>query len=125
MLATYATDQSTVTDQSSATSLIAMRQASKNILYTVVNSRAYDTDVTTGTPGWVKLVYVVDAILLLLIACLEYLAIKSYLKKKKETEPSVEATTSEATEATEAVEAAAEAVTEAVTEATAEAEENK
>lgn len=37
MLATYATDQSTVTDQTSATSIIAMRQASKNILYTVVN----------------------------------------------------------------------------------------
>ncbi len=84
MLATYSTEQSTVTDQTSATSVKAMRQASKNILYTVVNSRAYDSAVSTGLPTWVKLLIVVDVILFALIAFLEYLAIKGYLKKKKE-----------------------------------------
>jgi len=84
MLATYSTDQSTVTDQESATSIKAMRQASKNILYTVVNSRAYDSAVSTGMPTWVKLLIAVDVILFALIAFLEYLAIKGYLKKKKE-----------------------------------------
>ena len=91
MLATYSTPQSTVTDQTSATSVIAMRQSAKNILYTVVNSRAYDSAVSTGLPGWVKLLYAVDALLIALIAFLEYRAIKTYLKKKKETEPTVEA----------------------------------
>ena len=86
MLATYETPQSTVTDQTSATSVIAMRQASKNILYTVVNSRAYDKSVNTGLPTWVKILYAVDAVLICLIACLEYLAIKKYLAKKKEME---------------------------------------
>ncbi|CBK75764.1 Beta-glucosidase-related glycosidases [Butyrivibrio fibrisolvens 16/4] len=89
MLATYETPQSTVTDQTSATSVIAMRQASKNILYTVVNSRAYDSAVKAGLPNWVKLLYAVDAVLILLIAFLEYRAIKTYLKKKKEVEPAV------------------------------------
>ncbi len=84
MLATYETPQSTVTDQESATSVIAMRQASKNILYTVVNSRAYDKDVKAGMPTWVKCVYALDAVLIALIACLEFFAIKKYLKKKKE-----------------------------------------
>jgi beta-glucosidase len=68
-----------------------MRQASKNILYTVVNSRAYDSDINTGLPTWVKILYAVDALLIALIAFLEYRAIKTYLKKKKETEPTIEA----------------------------------
>ena len=90
MLATYSTPQSTVTDQASATSVIAMRQASKNILYTVVNSRAYDTDISTGLPTWEKVLIAIDVVLCLLLACLEFFAIKKYLTKKKELAPSVE-----------------------------------
>ncbi|MCR5403029.1 MAG: glycoside hydrolase family 3 C-terminal domain-containing protein [Butyrivibrio sp.] len=89
MLATYETPQSTVTDQSSATSLLAMRQSSKNILYTVVNSRAYDKAVNTGLPSWVVVLYAVDVLLIALIAFLEFLAIKKYLKLKKEAAPVV------------------------------------
>ena len=92
MLATYSTPQSTVTDQSSATSVQAMRTASHNILYTVVNSRAYDSEISTGLPTWQKLLYAIDVILVLLLAFLEYLAIKKYLAKKKEMEPQVEST---------------------------------
>ena len=90
MLATYETPQSTVTDQTSATSVIAMRQASKNILYTVVNSRAYENEVISGKPTWVKVVYAVDVVLIALLAFLCYRAIKKYLKLKKEVEPQVE-----------------------------------
>ncbi len=95
MLATYATPQSTVTDQESATSVIAMRTSSHNILYTVVNSRAYDSEVQVGTPTWVKILIAVDVVLFLLIACLEFFAVKSYLKKKKEVAPVVEKKTEE------------------------------
>ncbi|MBP3262042.1 glycoside hydrolase family 3 protein [Pseudobutyrivibrio sp.] len=91
MLATYSTDQSKVTDQTSATSVIAMRQASKNILYTVVNSRAYDNDIKAGLPTWEKVLILIDVILGLLIVCLEYFAIKKYLAKRKEMAPTVEA----------------------------------
>ncbi len=90
MLATYSTPQSTVTDQESATSIQAMRTASHNILYTVVNSRAYDSSVAVGMPNWVKVLIAVDAVLFLAIACLEFFAVKSYLKKKKEIAPVVE-----------------------------------
>ena len=83
MLATYETPQSTVTDQTSATSVLAMRQASKNILYTVVNSRAYDKNVATGLPTWVKILYTVDVLLIACIAFLEFRAIKTYKNKKK------------------------------------------
>ena len=91
MLATYSTPQSTVTDQTSATSVIAMRQASKNILYTVVNSRAYDKDIQGGLPTWEKVLILIDVILGLLIVCLEYFAVKKYLAKRKEMAPTVEA----------------------------------
>ena len=91
MLATYSTDQSKVTDQTFATSVIAMRQASKNILYTVVNSRAYDNDIKAGLPTWEKVLILIDVILGLLIVCLEYFAIKKYLAKRKEMAPTVEA----------------------------------
>ncbi len=90
MLATYPTPQSTVTDQTSATSVIAMRQASKNILYTTVNSRAYDASVKAGTPTWVKIVYLVAALLIALIAFLSCRAIMKYRKAKKEMAPVVE-----------------------------------
>ncbi|SEK22762.1 beta-glucosidase [Pseudobutyrivibrio ruminis] len=96
MLATYSTPQSTVTDQESATSVIAMRTASHNILYTVVNSRAYDSEISGGLPTWEKILFAIDAVLVLLIACLEYFAVKKYLAKKKEVE--VEAVVEETTE---------------------------
>ena len=95
MLATYSTPESTVTDQTSATSLNAMRTASKNILYTVVNSRAYDKAVNTGLPTWVKILYGVDVLLIACIGFLEYRAIKTYMAKKKETDPVVETQTQE------------------------------
>ncbi len=92
MLSTYETPQSTVTDQTSATSVIAMRQASKNILYTTVNSRAYDKSVSTGLPTWVVIMYVIDALLIALIAFLEFKAIKKYLAQKSQaTETSAQA----------------------------------
>ena len=81
MLATYSSPQSSVTDQESEKSIIAMRQASKNILYTVVNSRAYDAEISAGTPAWVKMLYVLDGILILIILLLEIKTVKTYLKK--------------------------------------------
>jgi beta-glucosidase len=95
MLATYSTPESTVTDQTSATSLNAMRTASKNILFTVVNSRAYDKAVNTGLPTWVKILYGVDVLLIACIGFLEYRAVKTYMAKKKETDPVVETQTQE------------------------------
>ena len=84
MLATYATDQSTVTDQTSATSIIAMRQASKNILYTVVNSRAYDTSAGVSLPTWEIGLICIDVAIGALLVLLEVLAVRKYNRQKKE-----------------------------------------
>ena len=66
----------------SATSVIAMRQAVKNIFYTTVNSTAYENYVPGTIPSWLKLVYGVDAVIALLVIAGEILVIRSYRKKK-------------------------------------------
>ncbi len=84
MLVAYDTETNHVTDTESATSVKAMRQACKNIMYTVVNSRAYDADnLSTGLQNWQKMAIVIDVILAALIIFLEVLIIKSYKKAKK------------------------------------------
>ena len=84
-LVNYDTETNHVTDTTSATGVIAMRQASKNILYTVVNSRAYEDDnLNPGMEPWKKTAIVIDVILGLLLAALQFLAVKKYLKRKKE-----------------------------------------
>ncbi|MBR2810499.1 MAG: glycoside hydrolase family 3 protein [Solobacterium sp.] len=74
------TDFSKMTDTTSATSLLAMRQACKNILYTCANSRAYATETGGSTPGWMKTMYGIDAAIVLCCAGLWYLLFK---KSKK------------------------------------------
>lgn len=62
--------------------MIAMRQAAKNIFYTVVNSGAYDDYVPGQIPEWMKLLYGVDTALAVLWIGLEALTIRSYRRKK-------------------------------------------
>ena len=82
-LTPQATDFSKVTDTSSATSVLAMRQASKNILYTTANSRAYANGNIAGTATWEIVKNVILAAVILLLALWEFLLIKNYLKQKK------------------------------------------
>lgn len=81
MLATAGND-AIMTDLS-ATSVIAMREAAKNIFYVVVNSAAYE-DYTPGQiPFWMQIMYGVDGVLTVLLVLAEIFLIKGYLKKKK------------------------------------------
>jgi len=82
-LTPQATDFSKVTDTTSATSVLAMRQACKNILYTTANSRAYATDSKAGMADWEKIMYGVIAAIVLLCALWEFLMIRKYRKAKK------------------------------------------
>ena len=75
--------ESIVDDQESATSVLAMRQAVKNILYTTVNSRAYEGDIDTGLPAWQRTLYLASGIILGLAVIGEVLLILGYRKKKK------------------------------------------
>ena len=82
MLVAYDTETNHVTDTTSATGVLAMRQACKNIMYTVVNSRVYDPANTVSTPIWRTAMIVVNVLLAVLLVVLEVLTFKSYKKKK-------------------------------------------
>lgn len=82
MLVAYDTETNHVTDTTSATGVLAMRQACKNIMYTVVNSRAYDPEnLTEGLMNWQIMAIVIDVIFVALIIFLEVLAIKGFKKE--------------------------------------------
>ena len=67
----------------SATSVIAMRNAVKNILYTTVNSSAYENYVPGTIPEWLQTIYVVDAVLAILWGLAEIAVILLYRRDKK------------------------------------------
>lgn len=85
-LVNYDTATNHVSDTTSATSVLAMRQAAKNILYTVVNSRAYASEnLNPGMPGWQIVGIVIDVALAAVLIALEVSVLKAY-KSKKEAE---------------------------------------
>ncbi len=89
MLVAYDTETNHVKDSTSATGVKAMRQACKNIMYTVVNSRAYAAEnLDTGLPTWQIMAIGIDVVLGIAIIGLEVLTVKSYRKaaKKEKTE---------------------------------------
>ena len=62
-----------------------MRQACKNIMYTVVNSRAYDAEnLQTGLMAWQIVAIVIDVILVAGLIALEIVAIKKFKKRSAE-----------------------------------------
>lgn len=82
MLVAYDTETNHVTDTKSATSIKAMRQACKNIMYVSVNSRAYDeANMQTGLMTWQIAAIVIDVICAAILIILELLAVKK-LKKR-------------------------------------------
>lgn len=84
-LASYDTETNHLTDKTSATSIKAMRQSCKNILYTVVNSRAYLPDnINMEMEGWKKAAIILDVIFVGLMAALELLTVKNYKKRRAE-----------------------------------------
>ncbi|WP_028242109.1 beta-glucosidase [Pseudobutyrivibrio ruminis] len=79
MLVAYEMGTNTPDDQTSATGIKAMRQASKNIMYTVVNSRAYEPEnLKTGLYPWQIAFIIVDIILAGLLILLEVKTMKKY-----------------------------------------------
>ncbi len=84
MLCTFDSGTNHVDDKTSATGILALRQASKNILYTTVNSRAYASEnLNVGMPGWVTAMIVADIAIIAGLIALEVLALKKYLERKK------------------------------------------
>lgn len=83
MLVAYEMGTNTPNDLTSATGIKALRQASKNIMYTVVNSRAYEPEnLKTGLYPWQIAFIVVDGLLICLLVLCEIKSLKKYKKLK-------------------------------------------
>jgi beta-glucosidase len=93
MLVAYDTETNHLTDTTSATSVTAMRQAVKNILYVVANSRAYDPDnLETGMMGWQKAAVAIDVVIAVIIIALAAAALKKYKAGEAGNEQDVQGT---------------------------------
>ena len=70
-------------DQSSATSILAARQACKNILFVTANSRAYSNEVINpGMPAWQLTIVIVSVVLAALLVLVELKMFKKFKATK-------------------------------------------
>lgn len=86
MLSTFNGEENNVANPEHPTSVLQMRNASKNVMYTVVSSWAYDgKHEETGMENWKKAGIGIDIVIALFMAGMEVLVIRGY-KKRKNTE---------------------------------------
>ncbi len=91
MLVNYPTQTNNVQFRDTNGAKQAMREASKNILYTVVNSRAYAPEnLKEGMASWKIIMIVCDVILGALMICLMSIFIRNF-KKNREKEKNASA----------------------------------
>lgn len=84
MLSTFNGEANNVANPEHPTSVLQMRNACKNVMYTVVSSWAYDGQHGEDeTENWKKVGIVVDIIIVLLAVVAEVIVIKGYKKRKK------------------------------------------
>ena len=83
MLSTFNGKENNVANPEHPTSVLQMRNACKNVMYTVVSSWAYDgKHKETGMENWKKAGIGIDVVIALFIAGMEVLVIRGYKKRK-------------------------------------------
>ena len=83
MLSTFNGEENNVANPEHPTSVLQMRNACKNVMYTVVSSWAYDGEhEETGMENWKKAGIGIDVVIALFIAGMEVLVIRGYKKRK-------------------------------------------
>ena len=83
MLSTFNGEENNVANPEHPTSVLQMRNACKNVMYTVVSSWAYDGEhEKTGMENWKKAGIGIDIVIALFIAGMEVLVIRGYKKRK-------------------------------------------
>ncbi len=128
MLVNYPTQTNNVQFRDTNGAQQAMRTATKNILYVVVNSRAYDpANLNMGMPVWKIIMIIADIVIGALLALRLVLALRRYKKDSAAFKAAAAAASSAAAPAAETTaEAAADAsTTQAASEAPKADEENK
>ena len=83
MLSTFNGEENNVANPEHPTSVLQMRNACKNVMYTVVSSWAYDGEhEETGMENWKKAGIGIDIVIALFMAGMEVLIIRGYKKRK-------------------------------------------
>ena len=83
MLSTFNGEENNVANPEHPTSVLQMRNACKNVMYTVVSSWAYDgKHKETGMENWKKAGIGIDIVIALFMAGMEVLIIRGYKKRK-------------------------------------------
>ena len=83
MLSTFNGEENNVANPEHPTSVLQMRNACKNVMYTVVSSWAYDGEhEETGMENWKKAGIGIDIVIVLFMAEMEVLVIRGYKKRK-------------------------------------------
>lgn len=83
MLSTFNGEENNVANPEHSTAVLQMRNACKNVMYTVVSSWAYDGEhEETGMENWKKAGIGIDIVIALFMAGMEVLVIRGYKKRK-------------------------------------------
>lgn len=82
-LSTFDVGTNYVSDTTNPSAVLYMRNACKNIMYTVVNSNAYASDTAISLAAWVKLMIAIDIIAGALLIFWEVTLIRNYKKRTK------------------------------------------
>lgn len=83
MLSTFNGEENNVANPEHPTAVLQMRNACKNVMYTVVSSWAYDGEhEETGIENWKKAGIGIDIVIALFMAGMEVLVIRGYKKRK-------------------------------------------
>lgn len=83
MLSTFNGEENNVANPEHPTAVLQMRNACKNVMYTVVRSWAYDGEhEETGMENWKKAGIGIDIVIALFMAGMEVLVIRGYKKRK-------------------------------------------
>lgn len=83
MLSTFNGEENNVANPEHPTAVLQMKNACKNVMYTVVSSWAYDGEhEETGMENWKKAGIGIDIVIALFMAGMEVLVIRGYKKRK-------------------------------------------
>ena len=83
MLSTFNGEENNVANPEHPTSVLQMRNACKNVMYTVVSSSPYQRKhKETGMENWKKAAIGIDVVIVLFMAGMEVLVIRGYKKRK-------------------------------------------
>ena len=82
-LSTFDVGTNFVSDTTNPSAVIYMRNACKNMMYTVVNSNAYASETSITLAAWMKFMIVIDIIVGVLLIFWEVMLVRNYKKRMK------------------------------------------